>query len=151
MKRLLFLFLLTELFCTTTIAQTTFVVKCKTFERNDSLKILAPGLIDHSELKTEWVKKEINKDSIEIWLKNYMEKCVIINPDNLDKLELKILEQEQGYIIERWNKIKSLIIDGDKIMYYSTPENYWNSLAGQDGIMIIRKCLIVGVLILSQS
>ncbi len=151
MKRLIFIFLTMALNYTMTNAQNTFVLNCKTFERIDSLKINAPGLIDHSELKIEWVKKELVKDSVEIWLKNYLKKGIITNPENPDKLDLKILKQELDYLFERWNKFKTLIVEGDRIIYYSTPENYWNSLAGQDGIIIIRKCVIIGVLILSQS
>ena len=130
---------------------TNYLSNCDNLLKSDSTEYYVSGLMDHQELNAEWIKKEINKDSVSIWLKNYSENLVK-DSDNLDSLSAaKIIEAQYRGYMKNWDKIENKITNVDKIFYYSTPEIYWDSLAGQDGLVIIRNCKIMYVLILMQS
>lgn len=126
------------------------VIECSNLN-TDSTEYFVTGLMDRRKLKVEWVKEEINKDSFSTWLKNYAENLVK-DSGNLDSLTAgEIAKTQYRDFIEEWNKVKDKITTGDKIFYYSTPKRYWDSLAGQDGLVVINNCKVLYILILMQS
>jgi len=131
-------------------AQKGYHLTCDSFELNDSTRIFVAGLMDHNDLQVNWIGERIDNDSIEQWLKNYNEK--MFEPDERDDpLTKKILNEQLEYYISGWNKIKYYMRVDDIVVYYTTPKSYWVSLAGQDGLIIIRRCKVIGMLILAQS
>jgi hypothetical protein len=129
---------------------TKYLPDCNNLTKSDSTEYYVSGLMDHTELKKEWIKEEIKKENVRIWIKNYINRpSGIIETDSLSLI--KINEVEYKSYVKKWEKIENKITPEDKIFYYSTPENYWTILAGQDGLVVIRKCKIMYVLILMQS
>ena len=148
MIKILTLLIITILFigCSTT----QYLPDCDNLVKSDSTEYYVSGLMDHTELKKDWIKEEVKKENVRIWIKNYIDKpSGIIETDSLTIIKINEA-QYKGYV-KKWEKIENKITPEDKIFYYSTPENYWISLAGQDGLVVIRKCKIIYVLILMQS
>ena len=128
-----------------------YLSNCNNLLKSDSTEYFVSGLMDHQELKAEWIKKEINKDSVSNWLKNYSENLVEVS-DNRDSLSAaKIIEAQYRGYMKNWDKIENKITTVDKIFYYSTPGIYWDSLAGQNGLVVIRNCKIMYVLIFNAK
>jgi hypothetical protein len=148
MNKLLFTLALSICGLASLHGQSIFDLNCESLERNDTSVLIVTGLMDHNELEISWFKEEIKPDSIEVWANKYLRKSLSNNPDSL---ELKSINQSLKYIATKWKRMQLHLKPGDRIFYYSTPEIYWNSLAGQDGLVILRKCLVIGMLILAQS
>ncbi|MBX2964540.1 MAG: hypothetical protein KF845_00240 [Cyclobacteriaceae bacterium] len=110
---------------------------CKTLRQTDSLTVNVSGLMDHNDLQINWIKEEIKSDGISTWFTRW------IKDSNLDN--------ESEYFSNMSRDMELSLQPGDRIFYYSTPDNYWSSFAGQEGILIIRDCIIVGKYILMQS
>lgn len=125
---------------------------CDSLTRSDSTRYYVGGLMDHSELKPEWILEEINKKDINVWFREYSIKLYSEYFIISDSTEFnKAVDKSTEFHINKWKEIKPLIRDEDKIYYYTTPDIYWKSLAGQEGIVIIKNCEILFVYILSQS
>lgn len=129
------------------------LTSCGTIIKSDSVQYLAPGMRDHSELKSAWLKEEVKKEQVHDWFRNYIKKGLsdrdtsLISASERQRIESSSLK----WINEEWKVIENKITEEDKIYYYSTPDEYWHALAGQDGLVIIRNCRIMYVLILRQS
>jgi len=145
-----FLIITAFLFSLTVVSQTIENFPCDTLIRMKDSKILAAGMIDHNELELSWIKFEVKKDSINFWAEDYLKKT-FFSESKMDELDKKIYKQELEYLILRLEKAKKFIEESDRLFFYSTPEIYWKSLAGQDGIAILRDCKVIGVIILAQS
>jgi len=146
------IFLIINVFLTslTVTSQTIENFHCDTLIRMKDSKIFAAGMIDHNELELSWIKYEVKKDSINFWAKDYLKKT-FFSESKLGELDKKIYNQELEYLILRLEKIKEFIQESDRLFFYSTPEIYWKSLAGQDGVAILRDCEAIGVIILTQN
>lgn len=112
--------------------------ECGDIIKSSNTEYLVSGLMDHTELKKEWIKEEIKRDSVENWIKNYIYKQT--SKESIDNIYLK-----------NWRKIKSNLNNGDRVFYYSTPKEYWDVLAGQDGLVVLRNCKIIYIEVLWQS
>lgn len=110
---------------------------CKTLRQADSLIVEVSGLMDHNELQINWIKEEIKSDGISTWFARWIKAWDLAN--------------ESEYFSKVGRDIELSLQSGDRIFYYSTPDNYWSSFAGQEGILIIRNCIIVGKYVLMQS
>ena len=84
-----------------------------------------------------WLLEEIPVDSIDTWLNAF---AVNLNPYSKTDLAQK-----------RSMRIKAFIRPGDRLVHYSTPAEYWDQLAGQDGIIILRHCCIIESVILLEN
>jgi len=150
MNRLLIILLLSVITIESSKAQINYLLPCDSLELNDSTQISVTGLMDHNDLDVNWIREKIENDSIEKWLRNYTEK--MFEPDERDDpFSLKIINEQIEYDIARWNNLKQYMRADDIVAYYTTPKSYWESLAGQDGLIIIRRCKVIGLLILAQS
>ncbi|WP_430816576.1 hypothetical protein [Carboxylicivirga sp. RSCT41] len=131
-------------------SQTDNEFPCSKLERSSNMKFIASGLVDHCEMEISWIKNEIKKDSIQTWLRAYIKESFFKDLE-LDGKNKELLEREVEWINQRWEKFKVHVEESDKVYYYSTPQNYWDALAGQDGFVILRECTILGVIVLTQS
>lgn len=145
-----FLFIFAFLFSLTVISQTIKDFPCDSLVRLKESKIFASGMIDHNELELPWIKFEVKKDSLNFWAEKYI-KETFFSDSEIDKLNKKIYKQELDYLILRLEKVEEYLEESDRLFYYTTPKIYWDSLAGQDGLAILRDCKVVGVIILTQS
>ena len=126
------------------------VIECNTLT-TDSTYYFVSGMIDHQEWDKSWIKEEIKKDDVNNWLKAYAVK-LLDDATIKDSLTItKIISKEFNNYLIRWDKVKDKIKIDDKIYYYSTPDLYWKSLSGQDGLVIINNCKVLYIFILSQS
>jgi len=110
---------------------------CKTLRQADSLIVDVSGLMDHNELQIDWIKEEIKSDGISTWFTRWIKDSDLNN--------------EIEYFSKMCSEMELNLQSGDRIFYYSTPDNYWSSLAGQEGILIIRNCIVVRKYVLMQS
>lgn len=134
----------------TGMSQTIKNFPCDSLVRVKESKIFASGMIDHNELELSWIKFEVKRDSLNTWAEKYI-KETFFSESEMDELDKKIYKQELDYLILRLEKIEEFLEESDRLFYYSTPKIYWDSLAGQDGIAILRDCKVAGVIILAQS
>lgn len=44
-----------------------------------------------------------------------------------------------GFLYESWKKLLSLIQEGDELWVFSSPKVTWESLAGREGVVQMRK------------
>ena len=59
----------------------------------------------------------------------------------IEKITIADVEKENpplGYLNDQWEELKSLIVEGDEIWEWSTPGEFWNSLCGREGIVLLR-------------
>lgn len=128
------------------------LTSCSSLSKSDSTQYFVSGLMDHTELNVTWLKEEVKKEHIADWLRSYIKKGSEQDSPPLphdERQNIEITTFNEFY--SRWKAVENKITEADKIYYYSTPDNYWSSLAGQDGLVVIRDCKIMYVLILSQS
>jgi len=123
---------------------------CKRLKKTKKTRIYTSGLIDHTDMEIEWIKKEVNRDSLNTWTETYIKKAWFSGIEINDR-NRKHFRQEVEYLISRLEKIEEFVEESDKFYYYSTPDSYWSALAGQDGIIILRECKVMGVIIITQS
>jgi hypothetical protein len=150
MKKITIISLLILVTFVSSNAQVNYSLPCDSLEQNDSTIILVSGLMDHNELQVNWIKEKIEYDSLENWIKKYLEKQFETELNN-DPFILKINNEAIESEIVRCKEFKKYMISDDILVYFTTPKLYWDSLAGQDGLIIIRKCKVIGMLILAQS
>jgi len=118
---------------------------------NNKSEYFAAGIMDHHELKKEWLLEEIESDKVADWFVKFCESNLVELKDKDSVLYNKQMKALYEDYKETWENIEKKLKDGDKIFFYSTPDNYWYSLTGQNGLVIIRGCEIVYVMVLSQS
>lgn len=131
-------------------SQNTDNFPCETLNRSSDMKIEVSGLMDHNELEISWIKNEVNRDSVSSWLHNYFIESEF-DMEKLDEIDKEIIKQTESWIESKTENIYEFIEESDRIFYYTTPEEYWYSLAGQSGFIILRDCIVVRMIILSQS
>jgi hypothetical protein len=125
-------------------------IECNTLN-TDSTYYFVSGMMDHHEWDKGWIKEEIKKDDVNNWLRSYDVK-LLDDTTIKDTLTItKIISKEFSSYLIRWDKVKDKIKNDYKIYYYSTPDVYWKSLSGQDGLVIINNCKVLYIFILSQS
>jgi hypothetical protein len=125
---------------------------CGELIKIDSTEYLASGLLDHTELKGDWIIEEIQKSQVKDWLKNYYYKRYSDYFNSFDSTTaINLIDQSVNFDIGHWEKVEDNIYSLDNIYYYTTPEDYWWALAGQDGLVVIRDCQIIYVLVLTVS
>ena len=126
-----------------------YLSDCDELEITDTTKYFV--LMDHNELKKDWLKEEIDKNNIQSWFTNYVDN-ITSDISELDSLQLKNIKQQQfDSYFKKWQQFENKILNQDRVFYYSTPKEYWKILAGQDGLVLIRQCKVIYVLILMQS
>lgn len=106
---------------------------------------------DYNFIKAEWLSKEIIKDSISIWINKYSDSIsTLLTQDGLGNRNILKANWDKN-LASRMNDILVDYKQGDRIIYYTTPKDMWTSLAGQDGVVLLRKCKIITYFILWQS
>lgn len=126
------------------------ISNCTNLTSSDSTKYYVSGLMSQTELKSEWLKEKLKKNDVKKWIRNYVNKIAF--DKNMDSASInQIRRQALNDYLWKWSKIEKQIIKGEDLFYYTTPKDYWDSLAGQEGIVIIKDCKILYVLVLSQS
>lgn len=153
MKLYLLIGIFTVLGTFESIGQTKSLSKfpCKALKQSDSLITDVSGLMDHNELQIDWIKEEIEIDSVATWLRNWIIRTMTSGDSRLDSINSKFINEELSYFEKKWRDIEMDTQAGDRIYYYTTPDHYWSSLAGQDGLLIIRDCVVIRKYILMQS
>jgi len=138
---------------------------CQKLLASDSTHVDAPGLVDHLGVDATWVKEIIPPDSVAEWFhRRSMERAKEIwaPPPEADTTDPQVQQNRQhlqrilanpdrSASIADANEILQYYRPGDLIIYYSTPDNYWWSLSGQDGLLLLRNCHIIIQIILTQS
>jgi hypothetical protein len=127
------------------------ILNCGNLEKSDSVKYFVSGLMDHDELKMEWLKEEIPQYDVVNWLKDYENRINAYNQVTDSSANSKIVNDQLKSDFKKWIIIEHKIRNGDRIFYYSTPKSWWEVLSGQDGLVIIRNCEILYVMVLMQS
>ena len=112
-----------------------------------NLRTEVSGLMDHDSLSIEWVREEIQKDSISSWVDGYSRGSL----DLSDPMQAKWAAGIRRHVLTMWNQVAGQVKPTDRIFYYSTPDLWWYSLGGQDGLIVVRECSIVAKLIIMQS
>jgi hypothetical protein len=126
------------------------VTGCQAFTRHPREVISVSGLTDHDELEPAWLKEELGPHTIDDWIRRYAAQSMASwEPDSARREVRMLLERE--FLHDAWNQLVRLSAPGDRFFYYTTPDNYWSSLAGQDGIVVLRRCVVVAKSILVQS
>jgi hypothetical protein len=133
-------------------AQDKMQIPCSSLLRTDSTHLMVPGLIDHNELNPTWIKEKIDFDSIDVWCKK---QSSIFTSEYLSRATKKEVKKQSDrhlrWLRKEFKKLIPFYRTGDTIWYYTTPDSYWNSLAGQDGILLMRNCTLIVQIILMQS
>ena len=101
-------------------------------------------------VKSTWLKEEISPDTIYNWAADFLKEYVFPE-ENMSDSDNRILQKEANYIKLRFDEVINQIGDSISIYYYSTPQVYWNTFKGQDGIVVVKDCLILGKLVLRES
>jgi hypothetical protein len=123
---------------------------CESFTRTTNESVIAAGLWDHTQMSPEWLVEELRPDNVDAWIDQYMplglaSKTIQTHDDSLLAVEIR------QFLREDWDRLSALSKPGDRFFYYTTPDNYWGAMAGQDGIVLIRGCEIVARAILTQN
>ncbi|MEQ8578832.1 MAG: hypothetical protein RIC57_08335 [Balneola sp.] len=119
----------------------------------DSISVLegatraASGLTHGYALEAEWLKNSLSTEEADkllwdFWIESWNEK------------KKEILKKDttfQRFALQGWENLKNKKEPSDEFWYYTTPIEYWNALAGQEGIVLLRKCKVVGTIITWQS
>jgi len=113
----------------------------------DSLSVLEDATIHGYSLKTEWLKESLSAEEAdkflwEFWTESWNEK---------NKEILKTDTTFQRFALKHWENLKNKMKPSDEFWYYTTPTEYWEALAGQEGIVLLRQCKVVGTIITWQS
>jgi hypothetical protein len=106
------------------------------------------GILDHNELRKEWISEEIEYSEVRNWLHNYY---LLRFEEMYTTFDSANFERSLNWQIDKWSKVEDKISELDKIFYYNTPEDYWKALAGQDGLVVLRGCEIIYVMVLFVS
>ncbi len=80
---------------------------------------------------TSWL---INKLSVEELQQKHLTKI---------KFEEKDLSLPFGYLYGEWLQLKSMLEPGDEIWEFQSPSEYWESLCGSAGVVLLRKGLVI--------
>lgn len=129
-----------------------YLPECGEIIKSDSIKYFVSGMMDHFEFEKKWIKERVIDVNTSEWIENYVNRKMDIEKTEIDSIYLAtIQDQEINNYIQKWQQIERKLLVEDQIFYYSTPKEYWEALAGQDGLVVIRKCKLVYVLVLSQS
>ena len=123
---------------------------CGSLTGLDSATVIVDGLYDHLEMEPAWLLEEIEPDHIDAWIDRNARTQLISGGESPRADSLRIARTRQ-WLQTEWGQLRRLMQPGDRFFYYSTPDGYWSSLAGQDGIVLIRKCKIVARMIITQS
>ena len=64
----------------------------------------------------------------------------LFDPVDMDEIERDWLDKPAPYGIpsDEWNRLKSLMEDGDVIHAFSSPSESWEHLAGRAGYAVVR-------------
>ena len=56
-----------------------------------------------------------------------------------------------GYINDQWRTLVSHMVDGDELWFTSSPQEEWDRLMGNSGILLVRNGKVVDSLLLSLN
>jgi len=59
-----------------------------------------------------------------------------IKPTSVDEIEKD--NPPLGFLNSEWKQLRALMVPGDEIWEYESPGEYWESLAGEAGIVLVR-------------
>jgi hypothetical protein len=123
---------------------------CRAFTRHPREVIFVSGLTDHDDLEPAWLVEELGPETIDDWIWRYAAQSMARWEPDSARREVR-LRREREFLHEEWRQVVKLSAPGDRFFYYTTPDNYWSSLAGQDGIVVLRRCVVLAKSILTQS
>jgi hypothetical protein len=128
-------------------------IDCKSLTESDSALYHPEGLIDNiGAIDPQWLGEKIEVGDFYLWFSKHFNLSItnVIDTSKVDE-ELK----RRGEHAIKGNKevewLLQQVKSGDELWYYTTPQIYWDSLSGRDGIVVVRKCRIVAEIIFSQS
>ncbi len=145
-------FLLNILLFSVSISQNN-KIHCISLTESDSALHHPEGLIDNiGKMDPNWLSEKIDVNNFYLW---YAQHFNIPVPNVLDTSKIDIELKKRGVVAVNNNSdiiwLLKHLRPGDEVWYYTTPDNYWASLSGRDGIVLIRKCRIIVEIIFTQS
>jgi hypothetical protein len=52
---------------------------------------------------------------------------------------------------QKWERLKSHMIEGDELWYYCSPPESWEALAGRSGIALVRNGAVIETIVLLMN
>ena len=106
-----------------------------------------------SYFQTSWIKLELAKEELIEWSKEYHENwwSEDIEETKTDSIVYAIYLKSAEEMETRMKEFKSTLLKDDVVLYYRNSDNDWTSLSGEDGLIVLRDCVIIKKLVLSRS
>ena len=107
----------------------------------------AAGLVHAHPLEPEWLRRPLSSIGADSYLwDTWVDGWNVESRDALVSDSLFIEWELAG-----WEALQTKVEPGDQFWFYTTPDSYWNTLAGQEGVVLLRECAVVGTIVTSQS
>jgi hypothetical protein len=113
--------------------------------------MFASGNLDHNEIQIDWIQDEVSTNNFSKWSKRWVRASFYTNDKIIDSLQYQLYEYQGDRLTRIWRRIQNDLEEDDRVYYYTTPKRHWEALAGQDGLVVIRNCVIMSKVILLQS
>ena len=107
----------------------------------------ASGLVHFYPLEPEWLRRSLSPAEADDYL--WEQWVYWWNAESREALAADSMFV--GMQLNGWRAVQAKQQASDQFWYYSTPDSYWNALAGQEGVVLIRSCAVVGNVVISQS
>ncbi len=123
------------------------IYDCDSLSVLEGATISVNGLTHGYSLKAEWLTESLSTEEADkflwdFWMESWNEK---------NKEVLRIDTTFQRFALQDWENLKNQKKSSDEFWHYTTPNEYWDALAGQEGLVLLRKCKVVGTIITWQS
>ena len=107
----------------------------------------ASGLAHTYALEPEWLRRPLSPEQADEYLwTTWLEAW---NAEDREALRADTMFQQLE--LPGWQALQERREPGDRYWYYTTPDSYWNSLSGQEGVVLVRECAVVGAVVTWQS
>lgn len=104
---------------------------------------------------TTWATMMENADAIESWLTERVsvEEAEVRSTPTPDQLARnpRMPNKPFGFDNERWEILKTQMIDGDELWYFCSPQETWRKLYGRAGLAVVRGGRVVETLVLLMN
>jgi hypothetical protein len=96
-----------------------------------------------SQAYLAWVVEEIRPETIDQWIDRYVQHEYegLAGLDSATKRRMTASSVQLFH--SHWDELVRGARPGDRFFYFTTPPRYWASLVGEDGIVLVRDCVII--------
>ncbi len=125
--------------------------RCERLNTDETIEH-ASGLTHGYDLELRWFKERLSQEEAKSYL---WETCFGYTEqhkeDYSDYHYNKYKQQCQEWLDESWAPLEGQMREGDELWFYSTPDDMWGALAGQEGLALLRGCQLLARIITVQS